>query len=112
MNHPTNPVADDTRTDEEYAMPSAEALLASSLALMTGYAQGCCDSHRTQMAQKIVDNLATLCQHPLLSPDFQTLLWNLHTRWTQQLHASAAVLPPQAASTQAALWHKAAEVLQ
>ncbi len=103
----------DMREDEEYAMPCAEAMLASSLALMTGYMQGCCDDHRTQMAQKIVQHLVSLSQHPMLSPDFKTLLWNLHSRWLPQTHIQTpapATVPLEHAS--AALWHKTHEVLQ
>jgi hypothetical protein len=110
-----NQAADDTIApemceDEEYAMPCAEAMLASALALMTGYMQGCCDDHRTQMAQKIVQHLVSLSQHPMLSPDFKTLLWNLHSRWLAQTRAPAAPAPLAQAS--AALWHPTHEVLQ
>jgi len=113
MNHPRQDPAADACQDEEYAMPCAEALLASSLALMTGYVQGCCDDHRTLMAQKIVQQLVSLSQHPMLSPDFKTMLWNLHTRWLQQLRldGAAEMLPPTDPPN-ASLWHKTHEVLQ
>ena len=55
MGHP-NP-ADPLVSAEEYSMPCAEALLASTLALMTGYVQACCDDHRDAMGRKIVANL-------------------------------------------------------
>lgn len=112
MTRSTDP-AYHTNTNEEYAMPCAEALLASSLALMTGYVQGCCDDHRSLMAQKIIQHLVTLSQHPMLSPDFKTMLWNLHTRWLQQqrLSGGADVLP-SLDPTEARLWHKTHEVLQ
>ena len=116
MNHPADHTADSTaeaRQDEEYAMPCAEAMLASALALMTGYVQGCCDDHRALMAQKIVHHLVTLSQHPMLSPDFKAMLWNLHSRWLQQAQqglASAAQLLPQ--DMQRALWHSTHEVVQ
>ena len=46
-----------THCDEEYSLPCAEALLAGTLALMTGYVQACCDSHRDAMGRKIAANL-------------------------------------------------------
>ena len=100
-----------TSADEEYALPAAEALLAASLALMTGYAHGCCDEHREPMAQKIVQHLLGLSQHPQLSPGFQTLLWNLHFRWLQQSRTATTAHPPPAADA-APLWHKAPETVQ
>jgi hypothetical protein len=108
--HQTEPVP----ADEEYAMPCAEALLASALALMTGYVQGCCDDHRTEMAQKVVQHLLHLSEHPLLTPDFKTLLWNLHTRWLQHTHpartpATQAHTPLPTATP---LWHKTPETVQ
>jgi len=107
--------SDPTGPDEEYAMPCAEALLASSLALMTGYVQGCCDEHREPMAQKIVEHLLSLSQHPLLSPDFKSLLWNLHTRWLQQSRrasASSASAYAPVDPAAARLWHKAPGAVQ
>src|SRR3989344_4516252 len=46
--------------DEEYSLPCAEALLAGTLALMTGYVQACCDSHRDALRRKIAANLPLL----------------------------------------------------
>jgi hypothetical protein len=111
---PTFPpdAAGDAVTIEEYALPRAESLLAATLALMTGYVQGCCDEHRGPMAQKVVQHLLSLSQHPLLTPDFQTLLWNLHTRWLEQSRQSAPRAPLQATPVDAAFWHKAPEVVQ
>lgn len=75
--------------DEEYEMPCAEALLAGTLALMTGHAQSCCADHRNLMACKVTSNLFVLSQHPLLSPGFQAMLFNLHGRWRQQVQSQA-----------------------
>jgi hypothetical protein len=102
----------DHAADEEYAMPCAEALLASALALMTGYVQGCCDDHRTQMAQKVVQNLLHLSEHPMLSPDFKTLLWNLHTRWLQQTHPARTTADHGDRPTATPLWHTTPETVQ
>lgn len=114
--------------DEEYGLPCAEALLAGALALMTGHAQACCDNHREGMARKIVHNLFLVSQHPTLSPDFKTVVWNLHHRWVQQVHArshlgaqvadATAVDPAETVSftldhgAQRALWHATPEVTQ
>lgn len=88
--------------DEEYRMPCAEALLACTLALMTGHAQACCDNHRQLTARKITHNLAQLSGHPLLSPQFRSMLWNLRTRWQQQLEQGQARSP---AEKDPQLWH-------
>ncbi len=97
--------------DEEYTLPGLEALLAGTLALMTGYAQGAPDgAHRTAMAAKLVDNLLCLAGHPQLSVPMQAMLANLRTRWQLELErvagaraAAAAVAPRQPTP----LWHPA-----
>lgn len=79
--------------EEEYHLPCAEALLAGTLALMTGRAQACCDNHRQLMTGKIVANLSQLAEHAILSPQFRAALWNLHTHWEvmqRQGHAAPA----------------------
>ncbi|WP_182286123.1 hypothetical protein [Comamonas testosteroni] len=38
--------------DEEYLLTEGEAQLATVLALMTGFSQGCCAAHRAPMAQR------------------------------------------------------------
>ena len=90
------PAEGDTPDTENYTLPCAEALLAGTLAVMTGHMQACCDGHRNLMVRKAVANLAQLSQHPLLSPDFKALLWQLRGRWEQQLQAQAR---------QAPMWH-------
>lgn len=79
-------------SDEEYHLPCAEALLAGTLALMTGHVQACCDDHRQLMNAKIVANLAHLAEHPILSPQFRTALGNLRTHW-QVLERQRAAVP-------------------
>ena len=88
--------------DEEYRMPCAEALLACTMALMTGHVQACCDNHRTLMAQKVASNLAQLAAHLLLSAEFRAMLWNLRTRWQLQLEQSRGQAPAQRDER---LWH-------
>jgi hypothetical protein len=90
--------------DEEYTMPSVEALLAGTLALMTGYAQSARECpHRPLMAGKLVSNLLYLSAHPQLSPPMQTMLSNLRTRWQLELEHSADA--KAADITPTPLWH-------
>lgn len=101
--------------DEEYSLPRAEALLAGTLALMTGYAQACCDSHRDAMGRKIVGNLQMLTQAGLFTPHFRTMLWNLQGRWEQHSRGSAATAQAAAmsqAEQRRALWVPAPEAVQ
>ncbi|MFY3385243.1 hypothetical protein [Paracidovorax sp. MALMAid1276] len=102
--------------DEEYSLPCAEALLAGTLALMTGHMQACCDTHRTAMARKIVANLQMLGQMNAFTPHFRTMLWNLQGRWAEQGADSggqpAARKAPSSAELQRALWVAAPETVQ
>ena len=70
---------------EEHDLPSVEAVLAGTLALMTGYSQALqADLHPEQrllMGAKIGRNLALLQGHPLLSEAFQRILAGLRSRW-------------------------------
>jgi hypothetical protein len=89
--------------DEEYTMPSVEALLAGTLALMTGYAQSARDCpHRPLMAGKLVSNLLYLSAHPQLSPPMQTMLGNLRTRWQLEMEHTADTAADIAPTP---LWH-------
>lgn len=118
----TKPIAD--ATDEEYEMPCAEALLAGTLALMTDHAQSCCEDHRKLMACKVTSNLFVLSQHPMLSPGFKSMLFNLHGRWRQQVQAQAfgqqggnsqavaAVSTALNLDQQRVLWHATPELSQ
>lgn len=62
-------------------LPTAEAVLAATLALMTGHAQACCEEHRWVMLRKIVANLHLLAHHPGLSAGFKTVAEQLHAMW-------------------------------
>ncbi len=75
----------DVQRDKPQGLPGAEALLAGTLAVMTAYAQSCCDGCRTLMARKIVSNLFTLVQHPAAAPAFRAMAANLHGCWVRQL---------------------------
>jgi hypothetical protein len=75
-----------THTDiEEHELPCIEAVLAGTLALMTGYSQALqAELHprqRVLMGVKIGDNLALLVQHPQLSLGFRQVLLGLQSRW-------------------------------
>ena len=96
-------------TNEEYTMPCAEALLAGTLALMTGHVQACCGAHREAMAGKIVSNLTALTEDTMLSPGFKTLLWALRSRWVDQGQGGAVAQLP---SAERGLWHNSPEAVQ
>jgi hypothetical protein len=69
--------------DEEYVLPTVEALLAGTLALMTGCAQDQGDGGmRELMASKVVSNLQRLSEHPELSPPMRMMLTQLSQRWS------------------------------
>lgn len=90
--------------DEEYTLPSVEALLAGTLALMTGYAQSARECpHRPLMARKLVSNLFFLSGHPQLSVPMQTMVSNLRTRW--QLEVENAADAAAAHAVPSPLWH-------
>ena len=119
MSNPSKPakVADASSVcDEEYSLPCAEALLAGTLALMTGYVQACCDSHREAMGRKIVSNLQLLGQAEVFTPHFRTMLCSLQGRWVQQCGGAAHSAPMEgalsAAEQRRALWVAAPEVVQ
>lgn len=96
--------------DEEYTLPSVEALMAGTLALLTGYAQSAPDcAHRPLMAKKLVSNLFFLSGHPQLSAPMQTMLSNLRTRWQLELEKDGPLLQPGVPSN---LWHGAPEAVQ
>lgn len=123
MNHHAPPAAPapGATNDEEYDLGGAEAVLAGTLALMTGHAQACCTGKREAMARKITANLQTLAQRGGCSPAFAAMLWNLQARWAQLSAALDAAstqgaeraLPLQPAQPlRHALWMAAPEVLQ
>jgi hypothetical protein len=95
--------------DEEYELPSLDALVAGTLALMTGYAQAPEEgAHRPLMARKLVSNLFFLSEHPQLSPPMRCLLARLRTRWQAQLAPSPGDPPCESepASVDQGLWHR------
>ena len=69
-----------TRMDDDN-LPSAEAMVAGTLALMTGHAQASCEKERRLMSAKVIDNLGQLAEHPGLSLLFRAALCSLRTHW-------------------------------
>lgn len=103
--HLTADAADESA--EEYTMPSAEAMLAGTLALMTGYAQHQDAGVRSLMARKVVSNLFFLSGHPHLSDAFRTMLVNLRGRWQADGPADTPGANMGSASDSLKLWHSA-----
>lgn len=93
--------------NEEYTMSRTEAMLAGTLALMTGHAQSCATPDREAMARKIGVNLSALSDDPVLSPGFQALLCALRNRWDGVQHG-AVPLYGQAPNR----WHRSPEAVQ
>lgn len=135
----SHPETASANQDEEYLLSEQEAVLAATLALMTGFAHGCCPAHKGPIAAKVADQLSALVhsmQGPQLSCDMQALLLRLRSRWTAaaahyaEAHlnemrsdlrsqadaaAAAAMHMPAAASptpTPDVLWHAPLETLQ
>ncbi len=80
-----------THADEEYSLPPVEALLAGTLALMTGCAQHSGPvCQRELMVGEVVSNLTELAQHPALSQPMRVLLGRLSSRWLLELGSAAA----------------------
>lgn len=118
----------DVQRDPARGLPGTDALLAGTLAVMTAYAQSCCDGCRTLMAQKIVSNLFMLAQHPAAAPAFRSMAGNLHGCWVRELQQLQRLQKqegtPAAAAQPAsdrlhpsegphrALWHVTPETLQ
>jgi hypothetical protein len=88
--------------DEEHELPAVEAVLAGTLALMTGYGQALqAEVHpeqRLMMGVKIARNLAQLGEHPLLSEAFQTVLRRLGQRWQLMTACTCCAGEPAAAA--------------
>ncbi len=70
---------------EEHELPCVEAVLAGTLALMTGYSQAAQaeldPARRLAMGTKIAANLALLMDHPRISLGFRQVAYGLRRRW-------------------------------
>jgi hypothetical protein len=89
-----------TDLNGEYTLPSLEAVLAGTLALMTGYSQALqadrSPEPRLMMGVKIGKNLDLLSDHPGVTDAFRRVIAGLRQRWAQmsactELSAPAAV---------------------
>lgn len=114
----------DVQSLHEQNLPSAEALLAGTLALMTGVAQNGCERHRELMTGKVIANLAMLSVHPMASSGFKATIANLRVFWVRLLAQGYA--PAGADQAEAApgygvplhperprtLWHATPETVQ
>lgn len=109
--------------DEEYLLAESEAVLAATLALMTGFGHGCCEAHRAVMAARVAEQLESLAATGGFSADMRSLLGRLQQRWQAVADAGAPVrsrrADPEAAEPVPAaqpvppvLWHAALETLQ
>jgi hypothetical protein len=99
---------------EEHELPSIEAVLAGTLALMTGYSQALQaelhPEHRLLMGAKIGNNLALLTEHPMLSVNFKRILVGLQHRWMLMSACTAEAAPNRACGAAASAdtppqWH-------
>jgi hypothetical protein len=77
----------DTAAPGADELPSIDALIAGTVALMTTWADPCPhaklprDDLRRLVARKVVSNLFFLQHHPLLSPPLRQSLAQAHARW-------------------------------
>ena len=99
-----------THASEEHELPSVEAVLAGTLALMTGYSQALQaelhPEHRLLMGAKIGRQLALLTEHPLLSENFRRILAGLQQRWILMSACTAESAPATSGIGSAPMhWH-------
>ena len=112
---------------DEYALPCAEAVMAGTLALMTGYARCGCAVHRQMMAEKAAANLLALAENSSLSMQlsrgFRAIVFKLHSQWLELVEAerpvhgcsnadAAAQANLSLAEQSRALWHTTPEAIQ
>ena len=98
----------DTDAPDADALPSIDALIAGTVALMTTWADPCPHAPlppadmRRLVARKVVSNLFFLQHHPLLSPPLRQSLAQAHARWVGLAHADQPhAAEPYAAREQA-----------
>ena len=93
MKSPAAPPSDAHEHIEEYELPCSEALLAGTLALMTGYSQALQaehdPAHRLAISLRIAHNLERLGGQAPLSEPFRALSAKLATLWQQMARCTA-----------------------
>lgn len=91
---------DPTDNDTNLPVPSLEALVAGTVALMTTWAAPCADARcdhlaqRSLLARKIISNLFFIQNHPCASPAFRQVMANAHQRWIGLVHATPETSTP------------------
>ena len=89
--------------DESYELHAVEAVLAGTLALMTGFAQaGPHCPNRSAMAAKLVANLGQLAGHPGLSETMHRVMHRLSGHWQREQARLCGAGFPEAAGTHVA----------
>ncbi len=95
--------------DDSADAPCAIALLAGTLALMTGHAapepgaRVDADTLRRLTARKIVSNLFFLQHHPALPPGLRQVASQLHGRWVMLAQSAGQPLPSHTAGESSVL---------
>lgn len=91
------------RTDIEVSLPCLEAVLAGTLALMTGYSQALqadqSPATRVRMGSKIGKNLELLLDHPGLTEAFRRVVAGLRMRWVEMSACTEQSVPITGASS-------------
>lgn len=94
----------------EERLPTVEALMAGTLALMTAVTERCalghppaCHAQSRLMLGKLRHNLDQLCAHPALSPTFRLSLARIRGHWQRMLSEGADADPAQATPVRQAL---------
>lgn len=101
--------------DEEYLLTEGEAQIATALALMTGFSQGCCAVHRAPMAGRVSEQLAHMARAADLSADMRDFLLRLCQRWAhvaQALKSESEPAQREEFSQPPMHWHHSPETLQ
>lgn len=98
----------ETDVPEADALPSIDALIAGTVALMTAWADPCPQARlgpadlRHLLARKVVSNLFLLQHHPQLRPELRLSLSQAHARWVGlALQAQPDGVAPSAAEGRA-----------
>lgn len=102
---------------DEFVMPCAEAMLAGTLALMTGHAQSSCLSQRALLGRKVLSNLLSLGQQSRFSPDFRVVVQRMHQHWDVLLKAYdkaelSTMLNADDLLPERRLWHPTSSTVQ